>query len=396
MAALLGRLIAAQRTARQPPTSRSATWPGSSGPSTPGGQRAIPAQRRNCLRAIVSPEPVGSGSSPGIPDRSSRHRVRSDNGRNLADLTEQPGVSVDTMLLLLTDGTVIAHVSNSPQWRQLTPDDKGSYTTGTWSDLTPMPPNNVIPASIGGPTYGPLFFASAVLGDGTVLVASGEYNSGPGVTAAAADVAAATRLTRDLGLDQRHHPGRLEQRGDAPLCGWRWPGADGKHQQHSDRVLRPGDGHLQRRAGQERPVLGRSSSCSPTAPCWRWIAPRSRTPRNPARHERWAPAVHALDAAAGLPEPRRRNRPYGGTARRQRPRDWCDRNTAIYVPPASPSIPVPGSQARPLRTARATPCTRSTRRPCCCALQRRMVHRCCQAAGQGRVRRHRSLDQLRR
>ena len=46
-----------------------------------------------------------------------------------ADLTEQPGASVDTMLLL-TDGTVIAHVSFSPQWRQLTPDDSGSYTTG--------------------------------------------------------------------------------------------------------------------------------------------------------------------------------------------------------------------------------------------------------------------------
>ena len=109
-----------------------------------------------------------------------------------ADLTKQPGASVNTMLLL-TDGTVIAHVSDSPRWRQLTPDNKGSYTKGTWSDLTPMPPNNAIPAATGGPTYGPLFFASAVLGDGTVLVAGGEYNTGvqPG-----ADVAAATRSTR--------------------------------------------------------------------------------------------------------------------------------------------------------------------------------------------------------
>ena len=46
MAALLGRLIAAQRTgsgSRPPPASRSATWPGSSGPSAPGNQRAIPS-----------------------------------------------------------------------------------------------------------------------------------------------------------------------------------------------------------------------------------------------------------------------------------------------------------------------------------------------------------------
>ena len=40
MAALLGRLIAAQRTGQAGRrASRSATWPGSSGPSTPGSPR---------------------------------------------------------------------------------------------------------------------------------------------------------------------------------------------------------------------------------------------------------------------------------------------------------------------------------------------------------------------
>ncbi len=132
-----------------------------------------------------------------------------------ADLTKQPGASVDTMLLL-TDGTVIAHVSNSPKWRQLTPDGKGSYTTGTWSDLTPMPPNNAIPATTGGPTYGPLFFASAVLGDGTVLVAGGEYNTGvqPG-----ADVAAATRFDPVTSTwTNVTTPAGWTNVGDAPLC----------------------------------------------------------------------------------------------------------------------------------------------------------------------------------
>ena len=55
MAALLGRLIAAQRTgsgSRPPPRSRSATWPGSSGPSAPGDQRAIPVP---CRAGIVDP-----------------------------------------------------------------------------------------------------------------------------------------------------------------------------------------------------------------------------------------------------------------------------------------------------------------------------------------------------
>ena len=132
-----------------------------------------------------------------------------------ADLTKQPGASVDTMLLL-TDGTVIAHVSNSPKWRQLTPDGKGSYTTGIWSDLTPMPPNNAVPASTGGPTYGPLFFASAVLGDGTVLVAGGEYNTGvqPG-----ADVAAATRFDPVTSTwTNVTTPAGWTNVGDAPLC----------------------------------------------------------------------------------------------------------------------------------------------------------------------------------
>ncbi|MEO6701517.1 MAG: choice-of-anchor D domain-containing protein [Jatrophihabitantaceae bacterium] len=134
---------------------------------------------------------------------------------NWADLTKQPGASVDTMLLL-TDGTVIAHESDSEKWRRLTPDSRGSYTKGTWSDLPPMPPNNAIPASTGGPTYGPLFFASAVLGDATVLVAGGEYNTGvsPG-----ADVAAATRFDPvSNSWTNVATPAGWGQVGDAPLC----------------------------------------------------------------------------------------------------------------------------------------------------------------------------------
>ena len=53
MAALLGRLIAAQRTgqgSRQPPRSRSATWPGSSGPSAPA-----PPARDPVPSGIVDP-----------------------------------------------------------------------------------------------------------------------------------------------------------------------------------------------------------------------------------------------------------------------------------------------------------------------------------------------------
>jgi uncharacterized protein (TIGR03437 family) len=66
--------------------------------------------------------------------------------------------------LLLTDGTVLVHEYCSPNWHKLTPDSSGSYLNGTWKKVAPSP-------------YGPLFFASAVLGDGRVVIVGGEYTS---------------------------------------------------------------------------------------------------------------------------------------------------------------------------------------------------------------------------
>jgi hypothetical protein len=79
--------------------------------------------------------------------------------------------------LLLTDGTVIVHISETlsvnpltvretPYWWRLTPDINGSYLNGTWSPIASLP--------IG---YAPRFFASAVLPDGRVIVEGGEYNN---------------------------------------------------------------------------------------------------------------------------------------------------------------------------------------------------------------------------
>ncbi len=67
--------------------------------------------------------------------------------------------------LLLTDGTVMVQQGNA--WWKLTPDNLGSYVDGTWSKLAAMPDN-----------YNPLYFASAVLPDGRVVVNGGEYNNG--------------------------------------------------------------------------------------------------------------------------------------------------------------------------------------------------------------------------
>ena len=67
--------------------------------------------------------------------------------------------------LLMTDGTVLVQDYCTPNWYRLTPDSTGSYQNGTWSTVAPMPSN-----------YGPLYFASAVLADGKLIVNGGEYN----------------------------------------------------------------------------------------------------------------------------------------------------------------------------------------------------------------------------
>ncbi len=81
-----------------------------------------------------------------------------------AKLTHQPTFDTDTALLL-TDGTVMVHEYGNNNWWRLTPDNTGNYQNGTWSQLASMSSD-----------YGPLYFASAVLPDGRVLVEGGEYN----------------------------------------------------------------------------------------------------------------------------------------------------------------------------------------------------------------------------
>src|SRR5262245_43525426 len=85
-------------------------------------------------------------------------------------LLNQPTFPAGTALLL-TDGTVMVQQMSTTgygtgQWWRLTPDITGSYRNGTWSPLATMPAG-----------YAPLYYASAVLADGRVVVEGGEYNS---------------------------------------------------------------------------------------------------------------------------------------------------------------------------------------------------------------------------
>jgi hypothetical protein len=77
-----------------------------------------------------------------------------------------PGKSFPDTALLLTDGTVIMHDGCSRRWYRLTPDNRGSYLNGTWTQTSSMP--------LG---YEPLYVASQVLPDGRLIVQGGEYNA---------------------------------------------------------------------------------------------------------------------------------------------------------------------------------------------------------------------------
>ncbi|MFO0858969.1 MAG: immunoglobulin domain-containing protein [Phycisphaerales bacterium] len=81
-----------------------------------------------------------------------------------APLLHSPPGAIDLMLLL-SDGTVIACEAESTAWFRLTPDSTGNYRNGTWSTIAPMNDSR-------------LYFSSQVLKDGRVWVAGGEYGTG--------------------------------------------------------------------------------------------------------------------------------------------------------------------------------------------------------------------------
>lgn len=83
--------------------------------------------------------------------------------QTVQSLTHQPPDGA-ILTFQLTDGTVMAQGFNDSDWWKLTPDNKGSYLNGTWTQLASLPSN-----------YVPDAFASAVLADGRLLIEGGEY-----------------------------------------------------------------------------------------------------------------------------------------------------------------------------------------------------------------------------
>jgi hypothetical protein len=92
-------------------------------------------------------------------------------------LKNPPPFGTPGTMLLESDGTVLVHdepdndaTGGTEKWFKLTPDSHGSYVDGTWSAIAPMPTG-----------YRPLYFASAILPDGRMIVEGGEYNGNPAV-----------------------------------------------------------------------------------------------------------------------------------------------------------------------------------------------------------------------
>jgi hypothetical protein len=115
-------------------------------------------------RPIVGPplgRPAPAASAPALAPSVSSPWV---------PLAHAPHFDPGTMLLL-SNGTVLVHAEppagGTSAWYKLTPDSRGSYVDGTWSQVASMPHG-----------YDPLYFASAVLPDGRMIVEGGEYLGG--------------------------------------------------------------------------------------------------------------------------------------------------------------------------------------------------------------------------
>jgi hypothetical protein len=86
-------------------------------------------------------------------------------------LENPPPFGTPGTMLLESDGTVLVHnepdnnvTGGTTDWWKLTPASNGSYIDGTWSQIASMPSG-----------YTPLYFASAILPDGRMIVEGGEY-----------------------------------------------------------------------------------------------------------------------------------------------------------------------------------------------------------------------------
>jgi hypothetical protein len=143
-----------------------ATTPGVSAQRLTG---ATPAQAQ-APAAVVARPPLGRAKPSGLK-ADVRPAGTADTASPWTPLKNAPPFGTPGTMLLESDGTVLVHnepdnntTGGTNQWWKLTPDSHGSYVDGTWSQIASMQAS-----------YSPLYFASAILPDGRMIVEGGEY-----------------------------------------------------------------------------------------------------------------------------------------------------------------------------------------------------------------------------
>jgi hypothetical protein len=141
--------------------------------TTPNGS----AQRTNLAtttpaaargKIIVPRPPLGRAQPSGMK---ADLRVAGTTSSPWTPLKTPPPFGTPGTMLVASDGTVLVHdepdnniTGGTNKWWRLTPAANGSYIDGTWSQIASMPFG-----------YTPLYFASAILPDGRMIVEGGEY-----------------------------------------------------------------------------------------------------------------------------------------------------------------------------------------------------------------------------
>ena len=141
---------------------------------SPGTTTQAAAQAATRARSPIGPRPpLGRPKASGLaPDF--RPAGFAGTASPWTPLKNPPTFGTPGTLLLVSDGTVLVNSEpasgGSADWWKLTPASNGSYINGTWRQIPSMPTG-----------YAPLYFASAVLPDGRMIVEGGEYIVGNAV-----------------------------------------------------------------------------------------------------------------------------------------------------------------------------------------------------------------------
>ena len=142
---------------------------------SPGTTTQAAAQAATRARSPIGPRPpLGRPKASGLaPDF--RPAGFAGTASPWTPLKNPPPFGTPGTMLLESDGTVLVHSEpasgGTADWWKLTPASNGSYINGTWRQIPSMPTG-----------YAPLYFASAILPDGRMIVEGGEYIVGNAVT----------------------------------------------------------------------------------------------------------------------------------------------------------------------------------------------------------------------